>query len=73
MEYRMEFNETAWRERLKQAKTGEEIRAAVMAIPDDYVHPDSLLASSMAQKTTSPASTSTTPTEKTPDGEPSEI
>lgn len=62
----MEFNEEAWIK--KVAKTGEEIRALVMEIPDDYMHPDSLLASTMAQKTMSPTSTPATPTEKTPAG-----
>ena len=46
----MQFNEEAWAK--KEARTGEEIRALVMEIPDDYMHPDSLLASSMKSEST---------------------
>lgn len=59
----MEFDEQAWIDRVRQAKSSEELRALAMEIPLDFS------VSITAAQTKSPQdSTSTIPTEKTPDG-----
>ncbi|MFE8032849.1 hypothetical protein [Thiohalocapsa marina] len=59
-------------EQLHKAKTGEEIRAVVMQLPDGdgepWMTPEDLLSSATEQPTRSTTSTSTTQTEKTSDG-----
>jgi len=65
----MAFNEKDWLALVKKADSMQEIKALMDQIPDDYIAPDSLLASITAQQTTSSLDLlQPTPTEKTLDG-----